>query len=208
MTFRPAFLTYDDLRASADEFLSEYHPQGTVPVAIEEIVEFDLCMEVIPLEGLRSHVGVDAFLSNDVDTIYVDEHVVNHALGRFRFSLAHEVGHYWLHDALYQENTIQSVAEWQAVQDAIGEESYKWFEWQANCFAGLILVPAGLLNQSFRMVADRLTREGIASRQLDHHPTRAAVVRELARQFVVSEQTMEIRLERDGLLSKVAPDRT
>lgn len=206
MTFRPEFLTYEDVRAETDEFLREYHPKGTYPVPIEEIVEFDLSMDVIPLDGLKADVGVDAFLTNDGDTIYIDEWVVKHAHVRFRFSLAHEAAHYWLHDALYQECSIQSVGDWLAVQAAIGEDGYKWFEWQANSFAGLVLVPGDLLASAFGSVADRLLREGIQPRQIDHHPTRAAVIRELSRQFVVSEQTMEIRLERDGLLAEVTPD--
>lgn len=206
MAFSPEYLTYDDVRAEADRFLQEYDPQGTHPVPIEEIVEFDLSMNVIPVEGLKDDVGVDAFLTNDVATIYVDEWVVRHAPVRYRFSLAHEVAHYWLHDALYQECSIASVRDWAEVQATIGEEAYKWFEWQANCFAGLVLVSGDLLEPAFRSVADRLINEGIQLRQIDHHPTRAAVVRELARQFAVSEQTMEIRLERDGLLAKVTTD--
>ena len=63
MTFRPEFLTYNDVRTEADRFLREYHPQSTYPVPIEEIVEFDLSMDVIPLEGLKADVGVDAFFS-------------------------------------------------------------------------------------------------------------------------------------------------
>jgi hypothetical protein len=206
VTFRPEYLTYDDVRAAADRFLREYHLKGTRPVPIEEIVEFDLSMDVIPLEGLKAHVGVDAFLTSDVGTIYVDEWVVKHAPVRYRFSLAHEVAHYWLHDALYQGCSIHSVRDWAEIQAAIGEENYKWFEWQANSFAGLVLVPGGPLKPDFQLVADRLISGGIEHRQIDHHPTRAALVRELAKQFVVSEQTMEIRLEHDGLLAKVTPD--
>lgn len=206
MTFRPEFLTYDDIRAEADRFLQEYNPRDQYPLPIEEIVEFDLSMGVIPLEGLKADVGVDAFLTNDLETIYADEWVMKHAPTRYRFSLAHEIGHYWLHDELYQESTIESVADWTRVQTAIGEDDYKWFEWQANCFAGLVLVPAIPLKSAFQDVADRLINAGVPVRQIDHHPTRAAVVRELAKQFTVSEQPMEIRLEHDGLLAKVTPD--
>lgn len=205
MPFRPAFLTYDAIRAEADGFLQMYHPNGTPPVPIEEIVEFDLSMDVIPVDGLRDHVHVDAFLTNDLSTIHVDEYVMKHAPSRFRFSLAHEVAHYWLHDALYQDCRIESVADWEKVQAEIGDDDYKWFEWQANCFAGLVLVPGDLLKPAFRAVTDRLVKGGIPLLKIDHHPTRAAVVGELAGQFAVSEQTMEIRLERDGLLAKVSP---
>jgi hypothetical protein len=206
MTFRPAFLTYDNLRAEADEFVAAYHPSGTQPIPIEQVIEFDLSMDVIPVDGLKTEIGVDAFLTNDLEKIYVDDWVLNHAPVRYRFSLAHEAAHYWLHDALYQESSIKSLRDWSAVQDALGETDYRWFEWQANNFAGFILVPGNLLKPAFTAIADRLVDEGIPLRRIDHHPTRAAVIRELARQFAVSEQTMEIRLERDGLLAKLTPD--
>lgn len=206
MTFRPEFLTYDDLRAEAKDFLRKYHPTDTYPVPIEEIVEFDLSIDVIPIDGLKAEIRVDAFLTNDVERIYVDEWVMKHAPVRYRFSLAHEVAHYWLHDALYQECTIQSVRDWKELQANIGEEDYRWFERQANSLAGLILVAEDPLKSAFQSAANRLIAEGIKPRQIDHHPTRAAVIGELAKRFAVSEQTMEIRLERDGLLAKVTPN--
>ena len=33
-------LSYEDLRKKADDFLHTYNPSGTIPVPIEEIVEF------------------------------------------------------------------------------------------------------------------------------------------------------------------------
>ena len=205
MPFTPSFLTYEDLRDAADGLLAEYHPKGTIPVPIEEIVEFDLSMDVVPLEGLRAQLDVDAFLSNDLEWVYVDQYVLQHAPARYRFSLAHEVAHYWLHDQLYRECSIQSVADWAAVQHAIGEQDYRWFEWQANNFAGLVLVPGALLKARFQVVTEKLSAAGLAPKQLDRHPTRAFVISDLAKQFAVSEQTMEIRLERDGLLAALRP---
>jgi hypothetical protein len=71
--FDPSYLTYDETRAEAEEFLDKYHPALTIPVPIEEIVEFDLGMEVIPVLGLRDEITGEAFLSSDLEAIYVDE---------------------------------------------------------------------------------------------------------------------------------------
>ena len=38
--FKAPYYSYDDLRRKADEFLAKYHSAGTIPVPIEEIVEF------------------------------------------------------------------------------------------------------------------------------------------------------------------------
>jgi Zn-dependent peptidase ImmA (M78 family) len=200
--YRPPWLTYDELRAEAECILGKHHPAGTLPIPIEAIVEFGLSMDVIPMEGMKEGIGVDAFLTNDLEYIYVDQYVLQHAPGRYRFSLAHEVAHYWLHDELYQNCSIQSLADWVAVQDEIGPEEYRWFEWQANNLAGLLLVPTEPLKAAFHGVLARLGAAGVATHRVDHHPTRAYVIRELAGTFEVSEVTMEIRLEKDGLLAR------
>ena len=55
--------SYEDLRKKADEFLKEHHPSGTIPVPIEEIVEFEFRINIVPVLGLqrefevRSHTG-------------------------------------------------------------------------------------------------------------------------------------------------------
>lgn len=112
MPFTPGVLSYEDLRDEAEEFLNEYHPDLTLPIPIETIVEFDLDMEVIPIPGLKAKIGVDAFLASDLSAIYMDEDTLQFVPARYRFSLAHEAGHWWLHDELYQDNEIATVADW------------------------------------------------------------------------------------------------
>jgi len=58
MSFSPEVLSYDDLRREADEFLSEYHQSLSIPTPIEEIVEFDLSIDVIPIPGLSRSSGL------------------------------------------------------------------------------------------------------------------------------------------------------
>lgn len=113
------------------------------------------------------------------------------------------MAHYWLHDELYRNCSIQSPTDWSAVQQAIGEREYNRFEWQANSFAGLLLVPTAPLKAGFNAISAKLDAGGVFAKQIDHHPFRARIILELAMQFAVSEKTMEIRLERDGLLAKL-----
>jgi Zn-dependent peptidase ImmA (M78 family) len=201
VTFKPRHLNYEQIFQEAELLLDTHNPERTFPVQIDAIVEFDLEMEIVPILGLKDDIRVDAFLSNDLEKVFVDEWVMLHASSRFRFSLAHEVAHFWLHDELYQQSTIQSIADWKAVQLAIGESNYYWFEQQANSFAGLILVPREPLRQAFRATCAKLQNAGVPIARVDHHPTRQFVIEQLADAFRVSEQVMEIRLEKDGLLS-------
>lgn len=111
MAFRPAVLSYDDLRRRAEEFLEEFHGERTLPVPIEEIVEFDFEIELIPLDGIHDALEVDAFLTTDLKRIYVDASVMKHWHRRFRFSLAHELAHHELHRPRYEGSRIASVRD-------------------------------------------------------------------------------------------------
>ncbi len=205
MGFEPPILSYDDVRDYAEEFLAEYHSDGSVPTPIEEIVEFDFGMHVIPIPGLKDEVGVDAFLASDLESISVDENVIMHFKVRYRFSLAHELGHHWIHDSLYQSTDIRTVSDWKAVQKEIGDR-YFFFEYQANSFAGLILVSPAALKARFTRRVEEAKTKGLGAGDLLRHPLRHRLVEGLAGDFEVSDQTMTIRLEKDGLLPPLSKD--
>jgi hypothetical protein len=77
----PPFLSYDDLRRRARDFLHTYHPSGTIPVPIEEIVEFEYEIDIIPVPGLHNAFEVDGFISSNLKAITVDAFVYNHRPG-------------------------------------------------------------------------------------------------------------------------------
>jgi len=197
--FRPAILSYDDLRCRAEEFLDEFHAERTLPVPIEEIVEFDFELEVVPIDGILDDLEVDAFLTSDLKRIYVDAFVLQHRRRRYRFSLAHELAHHELHRPLYEESRVTSVRDWRAVQEAISEDDYAWFEFQANSFAGLVLVPPAELRHRFQRALKAARRAGLTDATLWSEAGKAHISRWLATQFEVSDQVIERRLEKDGL---------
>lgn len=201
--FSPAILSYLDVRSEAERFLTEYHGSRTIPIPIEEIVEFDLSMDVVPVDGLEETVSVAGYLSSNLEYIYVDKRTFEHSVERFRFTLAHEVGHYWLHDKFYQSFNINSIADFKAAQGSISE-NYKWFEFQANSFAGLVLVPTPELRECFKEFSERAREKGISLSDLVDHPNRQRLVRAVARQFQVSDPVAERRLEKDGLIPELA----
>lgn len=205
MAFRPAVLSYDELRVLAEDFLDEFHEERTLPVPIEEIVEFDFELEVIPLEGILDDLAVDAFLTSDVKRIYVDAFVMRHRYRRFRFSLAHELAHYELHRPLYEQTHVASVRDWQSVQESISEDDYAWFEFQAHSFAGLVLVPAAELRREFHGAVRAARQAGLSEDTLSSEAGKGHLARWLASQFEVSEQVIEKRMEKDGLWVPPAP---
>jgi Zn-dependent peptidase ImmA (M78 family) len=199
-------LSLDDIRAEASDFLEQYHSEGTIPVPIEEIVEFDFELELVPVPGIKDDLKVDAFLTSDLESIYIDEFVLQHVPVRYRFSLAHELAHYWLHEDLYRATSIRSVADYRKAQRQIGAEEYRWLEWQANTFAGLVLVPTPALEQEFLQAVNRAFKAGLSRKQIESFPTRQRIAQVIAGRFAVSEQVATIRLEKDGHLPPLVPD--
>ncbi len=49
----PPFLSYEALRCRAGDFLRTHYQAGAIPVPIEEIVELDYRIDIIPVPGLQ-----------------------------------------------------------------------------------------------------------------------------------------------------------
>jgi len=75
------------------------------------MVEFQLKVDIIPLPGLKEVYGFDGFTSADLKEISVDLFAYQHRPRRYRFTLAHEVGHIMLHTKLFREHPFRSCRE-------------------------------------------------------------------------------------------------
>src|SRR2546422_9709528 len=137
----PPRLEYEAIRRKADEILQKTWPEGTIPINVERIVDARFQIDIIPVPGLKDQIGVEGFLSRDRDAIYVDERVSNAVPSRYRFTLAHEIGHLVLHEALYRAADFKTPAEWLEFQSSLPEQDYSRYEFQAYCFGGLLLAP-------------------------------------------------------------------
>jgi len=108
---QPPFLPYDTLRRRAGDFLRTHHPEGSIPVPIEEIVEFRYRIDIIPVPGLQEAFEVDGFISSDLKAITVDSFVYERRPGRYRFTLGHELAHAVLHRRIYQAHQFRTTEE-------------------------------------------------------------------------------------------------
>lgn len=195
---RPPVLSYEGLRRRSGDFLRTHHPSGTIPVPIEEIVEFRYRIDIIPVPGLQEAFEVDGFISSDLKAITVDAFVYEHRPGRYRFTLAHELAHAVLHRRIYQAYRFQRVEDWKRFQREMDEEDRRWLEWQAYAFAGLILVPAEPLRTEYQKAVRVAGRVGLSLLKAGE-VARSYVADWLARRFEVSAQVIEKRLDKDGL---------
>jgi hypothetical protein len=198
------FLSYEDLRRRAGDFLRTHHPAGTIPVPIEEIVEFRYRIDIIPVPGLQEAFEVDGFISSDLKTITVDALVYERRPGRCRFTLAHELAHVVLHRRIFQAHRFRSVEDWKRFQREMDEEDRRWPEWQAYAFAGLVLVPAEPLRTEYQKAVRVAGRAGL-SLQKAGEVARSYVADWLARRFEVSAQVIERRLDKDELWPRTGP---
>jgi Zn-dependent peptidase ImmA (M78 family) len=193
------YLSDQVLRHAASEFLAKHHKSGTIPIPIEEIVEFQLGIDIVPIPGIHRAYDIDSMLSRDLRQVYVDEAVFEDFPGRYRFSLAHEIGHRQLHAEIYAQLSFSDIAEWKAaICDEIGERDYGRLEFQAYAFAGLCLVPSSALGERFHAAIDLAESRGLAVKT-DSEIARDAVEGYLSREFVVSRDVIRRRLGNDGL---------
>ncbi len=93
-------MNYNQIEQHAIDFLQAHDPDGTLPVPIELIVE-RMGIDIVPVPGLKRGYDLEGFTSCDRQAIYVDEQEPFNYETRYRFTLAHEVGHVILHDYLF-----------------------------------------------------------------------------------------------------------
>jgi hypothetical protein len=188
------FKNHDRIKRIASDFLHKYHPKDSYPIPIEDIIELQLGIDIIPIPGLHEVIGVDGFISSDLSNISVDEYVYLHRQGRYRFTLAHEVGHAVMHKGVYRHQEFNTTGEWKDFMENFPENEWSWLEWQANQFAGLVLVPGHHLEKRLKYHAKQIRALGIENEDviLDR------IVELLAGDFIVSREVIQRRISKEA----------
>jgi Zn-dependent peptidase ImmA (M78 family) len=191
------FLTYQQIEEAAGNFAKEHNPTGTIPVPVEEILEFGISLEVVTHKGLFQQHDIDAFLSSDLKQIHIDE---DHYMGvpnrnRGRFTIAHEIGHYVLHKDIIR--TVDTIENWKKLILGAGT-GRDMYETQANDFAGCLLMPRDAVLKEYddykKVIEAEFKRNGFAFP--DTTTVNSFVSKAIARKFDVSEQAAGIRVEK------------
>ncbi|MCP4129547.1 MAG: ImmA/IrrE family metallo-endopeptidase [bacterium] len=112
-------------------------------------VESELGIDIVPIPNLQDVYHIEAFLSNDLKTIYVDQNVYFNYETRYRFSIAHEIGHYYLHKNFYEMITFDKPEEWMGIYQSLNDTTHSKLEFQAYSFASYILIPDYHLKDNF-----------------------------------------------------------
>jgi len=200
--FRCRWIEARDLWDIADEARKKYWPESILPVNTEEIVEFRLKLDIEPVKYLLSTIDIDAYLKKDLSGIVVDYdcYMNDKFANRMRFSFAHELGHFFLHRDLYTKFWIVSPEDWKDFIINVVENEYRSFEWQANEFAGRLLVPRTELEAEMEKVNDILIENNLISfLEKDPDAVLSRISPVLCKPFGVSTEVIEKRVKRGGL---------
>jgi len=217
------YLKRSDIEAEAQKLLVEYGRRFEAvvepPVPVEEIVDCHLGarLQFNDLNDGKKTKTVLGALNTETNEVIIDESLdpFEHPEkeGRCRFTLAHETGHYVLH----RPQIIVELEQPSLFGDAPSVKlivcrtlSHKDpMEWQADQFAGYLLLPRDMVLKSWQerrgdvqpyIAAGELSNLSARWRLAENETPTVAIARDMARQFKVSGQAMQIRLVELGLI--------
>lgn len=166
-----------------------------LPVPIEQIIESDFNLAIIPIPGLQKDFDIDGFLAANMKEISIDEYAYMRKPRRARFTIAHELSHLLLHESIYQANIFNTIEQYKNFTTGIGEDDYRWLEWQARCLAGLLLVPKKQLTEHFSIAVGKAREHNLNA---DSEPAIDYICDWVSDIFEVSKQVIQYRLYKDG----------
>jgi hypothetical protein len=177
--------------------------EDRTPIDVFAFLELELGLDPVPFDDLTAKYRVEAAIKADFTGIYLDaeqykqmEKGPDWKLNRLRFTVAHELAHYFLHRDLPQKENFSSLldfARWN--EDCRGKKHT--VEQEANEFAGRLLVPQTRLTVAFDEFAPAAER--LVSNFMQSSSLRDKFSDKVAPRFGVNSQVVAVRLDRDGI---------
>jgi len=194
------YISYEQMWSEADKVRELHWPSGNVPVEVEKIL-WGLKLRLVPVASLREVGDLDALLLVNLTAIIVDQgdYMDDRRQNRLRFSIAHEIGHSILHGDIYQEFAICSIEDWIDFVQNAPEAQYARLQFQANEFAGRLLVPVDRLKKELKGAAIEADKAGFTAWDQSGDAAREYIANPLSRIFGVSSQVIDKRIRREKL---------
>lgn len=249
MGLKVAYMPDEAIEKDADALIAEYaHARQLtirLPIPIDDIVEKHLKLGIefddlhrlfdVPRSGFGLEPDIIGAMFFDQKRIVIDESLdpdANRAKeGRYRYTLAHEAGHWRLHRGMIGREPAQgSLLDTPGPPSVICRKSdaKERVEFQADLYASCLLMPRRMVhfewkerlgrssplllrdlrpNGSVMMRAERRVTE-LGQRDVDavDDALLEEVAEPFAQRFRVSRTAMRIRLERMGLMLRKEPD--
>jgi hypothetical protein len=172
MTLEVRYLSKDEIEKEAELLLAEYaetiDSPIKFPVPVDEVTTYHLALrlgfadlhEMLRIPMLRDQPDILGAIWVDTETIVIDRSLDPKAnpsmFGRYRFSVAHEIGHWRLHRSYVateaNQRSLFEVAGKPAVICRSSRETEP-IEWQANFYASCLLMPRRRVHEEWKEVA-------------------------------------------------------
>ena len=165
----------EDIRVKVEGLLGRFNVRRP-PVPVDRVAK-QLGLLLAPLPADQEISGAIIRKAGRVVIAVNPAHHVN----RQRFTISHEVGHYFLHEGLEEHVDQDFRVAW---RNADSSKAVNWTEIQANRFAAELLMPTRFLEEDLDALP-RITKHTVAM---------------LARKYVVSPEAMKIRLSQLGII--------
>jgi Zn-dependent peptidase ImmA (M78 family) len=215
-----------------------------LPVPVEDITTYHLALRLgfadlhktLRIPMLRDQPDILGAIWIDTETVMIDcslDPKQNPLMaGRYRFSVAHEIGHWRLHRAYVAKDANQIVL-FDAAEPTVvcrSSQAKEPIEWQADFFSSCLLMPRRRVHEEWKEFLGRtrplllsdlrpngqvmmraqtiIYEQGTSETGVVDDALFENVAKPIARRFAVSPAAMRIRLEKLGLLLREAPRQT
>ncbi len=177
--------------------------EDRTPLDVFTFLEVDLGLDPIPFDDLTAKYRVEAAITADFTGLYLDaeqyalmERGPEWKLNRLRFTVAHELAHFFLHRDIPQAGHFSSLPDFARWTETYGGKKYT-IEQEANEFSGRLLVPETRLRALFDEFA--IEAERFVPNFMETIALRDKFAERAAPRFGVNAQVIAIRLDRDGI---------
>jgi hypothetical protein len=249
MTIKVRYLSEDEIEKEAVLLLAEYAETiGApikLPVPVDEITTYHLALrlgfadmhETLRIPMLRDQPDILGAIWIDSETVLIDRSLdpkQNPAMaGRYRFSVAHEIGHWRLHRSYVAKDANQASLFYSSPEPTVicrSSQAKEPIEWQADFFSSCLLMPRQWVHEEWQECLGRtlplllsdlrpngrvmmraqtmICEQGRSEAEAVDDAVFEEVAIPIARRFGVSASAMRIRLEKLGLLLRQAPRQT
>ena len=246
MSIKVRYLSKDEIEREAELLLAQYAEtiggRVELPIPVDEITKNHLALDlgfadlhdVLGVPRNRNTPDILGAIWVDKEAILIDEMLDPNDYpsmsGRYRFSVAHEIGHWCLHRGYVSKDPRQA-----ALFDTPSEPTVvcrsgltrERIEWQADKYASCLLMPRQKVREMWQECFNRKRPLLLSELKPNVHVMMRAhnlmcaqgktevsavndalfeeVSKPIARRFAVSPSAMRIRLEELGLLLREAP---
>lgn len=209
------FLFKEDIEAKVNELLNSYNPALLIcpqQIDVEDICNyFEIDIQFINFfetgylaafvfesgyVKVKNVDGIEQQIYVEKNTILIDEEEYNkNNAERNRFSIAHELGHYILHSNFLQKDTNSNILLCRGINWEYSLNRFIQVEWQANYFAGCLLIPQRPLKSEVNGLKKTWRYPLRGDKNFLAEDERESTIKAISKKFNTSKQTAEIRLK-------------